>query len=1129
LTHSLPRRHLTALPYSLADALRDRYTVERELGRGGMATVYLARDLRHDRRVALKVLRPELGFALGTARFEREIGIAARLHHPLILPVFDSGTSPASPGAGSCFWYTMPFVEGESLRDRLQRESQLGVEEALRIGCEVADALGYAHAHGVIHRDIKPENIMLSGEHSLVADFGIARALSTIGDDRLTETGLSLGTPTYMSPEQAAGEDQLDQRSDLYSLGCVLYEMLAGEPPFTGSSSRAIMARHAIDPVPSLRTVRANVPAGLEAAIRRALCKVPGDRFATAADFVEALKRGAVESSIESSSRLEATRPVPKVTAVPAAPRPALEEPPVPLVGRVEEWNCLTRTWLAAQRGPPRCVLVSGVAGIGKTRLVEEFVRWADQQGGALAISRCYGSVGRLPYAPLADWLRAPPLRDTLSNLPEVWRAEISGLVPEMGIQASELASRRDVPQAEARRRLFEAMVRAIAGVPEPLVLFLDDIQWADRDTLEWIAYFLRSEASRSVLLLATLRLGEVPLEERLNAILLDLRREGRIEEIALEPLNAGETAALAIAVAGEALDPHVADRLHRETEGHPLYIVEMLRAKETGLDGADALPPNVSAERPSTDPAGRPSLPQRVLATIEGRLAQLSPPARTVVGTAAVIGREFQMDLLAESTGISEIETASALDELLERRLVREQIGGSYDFSHDNIRQVAYNGLGSARRRLLHQRIARAQIVPAPGSPAPAPAAAVAKHLELGGLIEEAIRYYRFAAEQALDLYASADATLHLETAIALLKQLPASATCLALEIDLRTALCAVLLSPEGYGGPRMLKEHTCLRSLVDRAGVIPAPPLLRSFAHPLIMRVALPELQELGQQLLAAVPPGGDAILTVEAHYVLAVAAFWRGDHVSAADNFQIAVEAYRPENAREHIKTYGQDPAAVCGVRLGYSLAMIDRPVEARRALEHGVAWAKSLAHPPSLAYAGTWGTYALILLKDEAGARRLLDAAQEVAEVNSFSHWSLMNQAMDGFLLAREGHADRGIELMKRAAEEWASRGFKLAVPQNRAFLAEICLNAGRLDEGFAALDEGAATSRETGMAYCDAELLRLRGELLAASGAPAGEVRSLFQQAIDVAARQGATALVRRAERSLEQFVGHKET
>jgi serine/threonine-protein kinase len=288
-----------------------------------MATVYLARDLRHDRLVALKVLRPELAAALGTARFEREIGIAARLHHPLILPVFDSGTSPGGAGAGSCLWYVMPFVEGESLRDRLQRESQLAIDEAVQIGCEVADALGYAHAHGVIHRDIKPENIMLSGPHALVADFGVARALSTVGEDRLTETGLSLGTPTYMSPEQAAGDEQLDLRSDLYSLGCVLYEMLAGEPPFTGSSSRAIMARHAIDPVPSLRTVRSNVPVGLEAAIRRSLSKVPGDRFASAADLIDALKRGAGGASVESSPRLETTRVVSKAVS-PAARRPAL-------------------------------------------------------------------------------------------------------------------------------------------------------------------------------------------------------------------------------------------------------------------------------------------------------------------------------------------------------------------------------------------------------------------------------------------------------------------------------------------------------------------------------------------------------------------------------------------------------------------------------------------------------------------------------------------------------------------------------------------------------------------------------------------------------------------------------------
>jgi tetratricopeptide (TPR) repeat protein len=1105
----------------LADALRDRYTVEREVGRGGMATVYLARDLRHDRQVALKVLRPELAVALGAARFEREIGIAARLHHPLILPVFDSGTLPGGSGAESCLWYTMPYVEGESLRDRLHHERQLAIEETVRIGCEVADALGYAHEHGVIHRDIKPENIMISGGHALVADFGVARALSTIDDDRLTETGLSLGTPTYMSPEQAAGDDQLDRRSDLYSLGCVLYEMLGGEPPFSGSSSRAIMARHAIDPVPSLRTVRSNVPAGLEAAIRRALSKVPGDRFASAADFIEALKRGAAGSPVESSPQLEATRAVSRATAVPAAPRAALEAPTIPLVGRAEEWNCLTRVWLAGQRGPPRCVLVSGIAGIGKTRLVEEFVRWADQQGGAIATSRCYGTVGRLPYGPLADWLRSPALRDSLSDLPEVWRGEIAGLLPEIGIQSSEMASRRDIPHTEARRRLFEAVVRAIAGAPQPLLLFLDDIQWADRDTLEWIGYFLRSEEPLSVLMLATLRLGELPLEDRLNAVLLDLRREGRIEEISLEPLNAAETTALAIAVAGSALDTAAALRLHRETEGHPLYIVEMLRAKETGLNGGEPAAANLSAERPATGPKDRRSLPQRVLATIEARLTQLSTPARTVLGVSAVIGREFRLDLLAETSGISEDEAASALDELLERRLVREQSGGSYDFSHDNIREVAYAGIGSARRRLLHYRIAQAQIASAARSRSAA--AGIAKHLEKGGYIQEAIPYYKLAAEHAVDLYAAAEAIDYLDTAIELLKQLPASAARLALEIDLRTALCAALLSPEGYSGPRILQEHVCIRSLCDQAGVIPAPPLLRSFAHPLILRAELPELEALGQQLLAAVPAGGPSILAVEAHYVLAVAAFWRGDPVDATGHFQAALEAYRPENAREHIKSYGQDPAAVCGVRLGYALGMVDQPVEARGALERGLGWAESLGHPHSLAYARTWATYGFILLGDEPGARRVLDGAKGVADVSTLWHWSMMNQALDGFLLAREGHVDRGIDLMKRAAEEWAGRGFKLAAPQNRAFLAEICLDAGRLEEGLAALDEGAAISRETGMAYCDAELLRLRGELLAASGAPAPEVRRVLQEALDLATRQGATTFVRRAERSVQQL------
>jgi serine/threonine-protein kinase len=275
------------IPAQLAEALRDRYALERELGRGGMATVYLAHDRKHDRPVALKVLHAELAATLGPERFQREIRLAARLQHPHILTVLDSGE------AAGHLWFTMPFVEGESLRDRLNRERQLPVEDALRITREAAQGLQYAHEHGVMHRDIKPENILLTQDGStLVADFGIARAFGG-GEARLTETGMAIGTPAYMSPEQASGDQTLDARTDIYSLGCVLFEMLAGEPPFTGPTVQAIIAKRLTQPVPSVRQSRPTVPQAAERALRQALAPIPADRFATAGDLARALQTSA--------------------------------------------------------------------------------------------------------------------------------------------------------------------------------------------------------------------------------------------------------------------------------------------------------------------------------------------------------------------------------------------------------------------------------------------------------------------------------------------------------------------------------------------------------------------------------------------------------------------------------------------------------------------------------------------------------------------------------------------------------------------------------------------------------------------------------------------------------------------
>ncbi len=282
----LPKSLEKALPDStlgLNGILADRYQIEREIGRGGMATVYLARDLRHDSSVAVKVLHPELAAFIGQSRFLREIRVTAQLHHPNILPIFDSGYS------GTLHYYVTPYIDGETLAGRIAREHQLPLNSSLEIACEVADALAAAHARGLVHRDIKPANILLAHGHAIVADFGIAH-LAGPNAEKLTDSGITLGTAAYMSPEQAAG-GEVDGRSDIYSLGCVLYEMLAGNPPFAGANTQAVIARHMVDDAPPIASVRRAVTPLIEQTIRKAMAKAPADRFATAEEFAAALRR----------------------------------------------------------------------------------------------------------------------------------------------------------------------------------------------------------------------------------------------------------------------------------------------------------------------------------------------------------------------------------------------------------------------------------------------------------------------------------------------------------------------------------------------------------------------------------------------------------------------------------------------------------------------------------------------------------------------------------------------------------------------------------------------------------------------------------------------------------------------
>jgi len=360
-------------------ALGDRYAIDRELGRGGMATVYVAQDRRHAREVAIKVLRPDVAAAIGAERFLREIAIAARLTHPHVLPLIDSGQA-----AGSLY-YVMPYVRGESLRQRLARERRLPLKDALRIARELGAGLDYAHREGFIHRDVKPENVLLADGHAVIADFGIARAICQSCDGQnVTEVGLTIGTPEYMSPEQAAGDRDLDGRSDLYSLACVIYETLAGEPPFAGASARAVMAQHLSEAPPPLRARRPDAPAAVEQALARALAKDPADRFATVAQFVTALE--ATDAPGAAPALVGKTRSLAVLPFVNGSADPENEylcdgvtDELINALTKVEGLRIASRTSVFALKGKPQDIRAIG-ALLGVSAVLEGTVRKAEDR-----------------------------------------------------------------------------------------------------------------------------------------------------------------------------------------------------------------------------------------------------------------------------------------------------------------------------------------------------------------------------------------------------------------------------------------------------------------------------------------------------------------------------------------------------------------------------------------------------------------------------------------------------------------------------------------------------------------------------------------------------------------------------
>jgi len=714
----------------LGTLLNDRYRLEAQLGKGGMGVVYRAYDTLLERTVAVKVLGVEGLGSEGRARLLREARAAAQLNHPNIVSIHDAGESAGQP------FIVMELVEGDSLHER----RPAALDEILRIAIQICAALQHAHGRGIVHRDLKPENILLTPNGTVkLSDLGLARSLAS----RLTSEGSIVGTVFYLAPEQALGEPT-DGRADLYALGVLLYELCAGQLPFTADDPLAVISQHLYAPVVPPRAIRPELPAALDALIVRLLAKQPADRPADAAQVRAALREIAAGRA-------------PEFVAPVGLDRLARGR----LVGRERELADVLAHWRRAIAGDGHVLLISGEPGIGKTRLARELVAQARVNKAAVLLGECF-SEGSGPYGPIAQIVREA-LQSPLPDLPPFVLAELLALAPELRPRYPDVSPNPPLEPAAEQQRLLEsvAVLGSVLAAHAPLLLVLDDIHWADSGTLYLARHLARRARSQRQLLVLTYREIELDQAGGLPDVLLDMQREQlatRLKLTRFDQTHTGELLQTLLTPAGE-IDPQLVEAVHGETEGNPFFIEEVCKAlveedKLTLEQGQWRIRPGVEI-----------AIPQSVRLTVQSRVSKLSAQAQETLRLAAVLGREFDFATLVRAGGLAEDPLIAALEEAQRAQLLDEIRRGSrvsFRFAHALIPTTLRDGIGGLRRQRLHRRALEAI-----ESLRPLDFATLAYHAEHAGDAEKALAYYHQAGERDLEVYANRDAERHYRAAL--------------------------------------------------------------------------------------------------------------------------------------------------------------------------------------------------------------------------------------------------------------------------------------------------------------------------------------------------------------------------
>jgi tetratricopeptide (TPR) repeat protein len=730
--------------------------------------------------------------------------------------------------------------------------------------------------------------------------------------------------------------------------------------------------------------------------------------------------------------------------AIPSPPRTAL----YPLAGRQTEWRSLLGAWRAAAAGRSRLALIRGEAGIGKTRLAEELSDWAHANGVVAVASRCYAAEGRLAYAPIATWLKADALRTPLMRLDAASAADVARLHPEILSARSDVAAPDAQLESWQRLRFFDALAQAFRAAA-PLILVLDDLQWADGDTIEWLQYFLRSSSDTRCLIVGTVRAEEEHDNAPLVRLLRQLEHDDLLSAISLGPLDRQATAQLAGEVLEHVLDEAALTRMYGETEGHPLFIIErgrMEAAKQTGSAGDRPLP--------------------EVQSVVAARLALLSGEARSAAEVAAAVGRDFRFDVLAQAGDLEEDALVRALDELWRRQIVRVQEDERWDFTHDRIREVAYSGIGPARRRLIHRRIAQAMELLF-ADRLDDVSAAIAMHLDRGGQSVRAVPFLERAAAVATRVSATEEAIRCLTQALSILQKLPEGRDRDERELALRSSLSAALNSGRGYAAPEVEEnlERVFTLTRSRERGELPVRWLWVAFT----LRFMLGDLKgtrEVSEEALAR--SAEDPSCRCEAHHAMGATLMSLGDFEASRQHFEAALAAYDEEHPQR--SALGSDLGVFAHAWYSHTLWLLGEGDEALRHAEQGIALARRRQHPYSETLALA---YAALLHQMRGDTNRVLECAEMVValcERYGFGYYGYWARILIGWARGQQRPAE-GIAIIESALDRLDRDRAQARRPYYLSLLAELYARAGDRERSASILSNAIAMAEQRGERWC----------------------------------------------------------